>query len=298
LAVVLVWFCLLLPGVLLPGLAIDLYLFAGMELGLSAYSYCIETSRAGSATARLRDALFFLLVNPTVVYTASGAFTGAARRTTGLWRAAAGVATMFFGAACLIPLAMHCHSITKTGEFRANFGIALVASGVARFLVAYAAHSGLASIQIGLMRHAGWTIPERYRYPLLSVSPTDFWRRWNTYRRAWLEAYVFLPMARRFARRTRSPHAQVVAAVATLLASGLIHDVYTFAGRQNVTFRMSELFLAAGALLAVWRLAALAREAFLPEPNARRLERASLVVRSLSRVALGAAIVTAAIVWG
>jgi hypothetical protein len=299
LVVLLVWFCLLLPGAVLPGLSIALYLVVGMELALSAYSYCIETSRPGSATAPLRDALFFLLVNPTLVYSASGAFTGiTSRRANGLWRAAAGVAVMFLGAACLGPLATHCHNIAEKGGPHADLGIALVASGVARFLTSYAAHSGLASIQIGLMRHAGWTVPERYRYPLLSISPMDFWRRWNTYRRTWLEAYVFLPLARRLARSTHRRSAQVIAAVATLLASGLTHDLYTFAGRQSVTLRMSELFLAAGALLVVWRCAAFLWEATWARKEVCSSDRTSLAVRSLSRVALGAVVVKAAIVWG
>jgi hypothetical protein len=300
LAVVLLWLCLLMPGLVLPGLAIDLYLVVGMELALSAYSYCVETSRPGSSPARLRGALFFLLVNPTLVYSASGAFTGTTARSSGLRRTAAGVALMFSSMLCLRPVSLYLHSAAAAETMSARALAVLVACGVARFLVAYAAHSGLASCQIGLTRHAGWTVPERYDHPLRAASPTDFWRRWNTYRRTWLEAYVFLPLARRLARPTRRRSAQVIAAVATLLASGLIHDAYAFAGRQRVTFRMSELFLAAAALLVLWRCAAFLREAVGARRGSvvRASEPASFAMQSLSRAMLAAAVVKAAIVWG
>jgi hypothetical protein len=85
-----------------------------------------------------------------------------------------------------------------------------------------------------------------------------------------------------------------------LLASGLIHDAYAFAGRQRVTFRMSELFLAAAALLVLWRCAAFLREAVGARRGSvvRASEPASFAMQSLSRAMLAAAVVKAAIVWG
>ena len=298
LAIVLLWFCLLLPGLVLPGLSLDLYLVVGMELALSAYSYCAETSRRGSSTPPLGDALFFLLVNPTLVYSARGAFTGTTAPASGLRRAAAGIALMSLSVLCLRPLSLYLHGAAEAETKTLGALVVLVACGAAHFLVVYAAHSGLASIQIGLMRHAGWTVPERYNHPLRSASPADFWRRWNTYRRVWLEAYVFLPFARRLGRPTQWRPVLVVAAVATLLASGLMHDAYAFAGRQRISFRMSELFLAAGALLVLWRCAAFIGAVIRPRRGVLRApEPASFGVQSLSRAMLAAAVIKAAIVW-
>jgi hypothetical protein len=105
------------------------------------------------------------------------------------------------------------------------------------------------------MRQLGWVVPERYCRPWMAASPIDFWRRWNTYVRSWLEAYVFVPLARRMARRTQSRWSYVVAAVATLAASGILHDAFVFADRQELSGSRTKFFLGAGAVLLVWRAA-------------------------------------------
>jgi len=133
--------------------------------------------------------------------------------------------------------------------------VGLAALGALRFLAEYAAHSGLASIQIGLTRRVGWQVPERYDFPLLAKSPMDFWRRWNTYVRVWLEAYVFLGAATAVARRTRSRAAQILVAMVVLVASGLLHDGYTFAGELVASTHTTRLFVAAGLAALAWRVA-------------------------------------------
>jgi len=205
---------------------------------------------------------------------------------------------MFVNAAALRPFAAYLHNSIALAGLPTAAALTWFAYGVGRFFAGYAAHSGLASIHIGLMRQAGWTVPERYQYPFLATSPMDFWRRWNTYIRAWLEAYVFLPLARRAARATPRRSAQVIAAFVTLLVSGLIHDALVFAGRQTVTYHMSELFLAAGALLVVWRLAAFLSGAIRVRLSIHHTTQFDLVTRLSSRLALTGAVVAAAIVWG
>lgn len=252
--VLLAGLCLLVPGVVLPGIASTTFLVVGWELLLSGYSYCVETSRKPTPPA-LADCLFFLLVNPTVAWTRRG--SPLPDRTTearGMLRAAAGMLVVLLNAAFLKPL---CRQVGESGlawlpvQLTA-LGVVLV--GALRILSEYAAHSGLASIQIGLSRRIGWQVPERYELPLLSQNPMEFWRRWNTYVRVWLEAYVFLPMATGVARRSRRRAAQVVVAFAVLAASGLLHDGYVFAARFTASTRMTRMFLAAGLAALVWRL--------------------------------------------
>lgn len=290
----------LLPGVVAPTMAIRTFLVVGCELALSAYSYCVETSRDAAVPAA-RDCLFFLFLNPTLVYSARGCVADACGRWPALVRVAAGIAIMFVNVAVLRPLAVEAHLAVAGIAFP---GAALLTVGYAmlRFSTIYAAHSGLASIQIGMMRHVGWVVPERYRYPFLATSPFDFWRRWNTYLRTWLEAYVFLPLARHIARyRTRHPAGRIVAAVVTLLASGMLHDAFVLAGRHSLASveAQSEFFLVAGVVLAVWHstiwIGRRIQENVIGRPSGTKTRRASLY---FGRVAFACVMLAVSLRWG
>ncbi|HTB74467.1 MAG TPA: MBOAT family O-acyltransferase [Polyangiaceae bacterium] len=287
----------LVPGVAIPGAALTTFLVVGWDLVMRSYSYCVDTSLPGAMPPPLGEGLFFLHVNPTLVYSARGTPSVSAGAAGGGLRAAAGAALMFANAAALRPFASYLkHSPAWAAHVPAGAALALVFYGAAMFLTVYAAHSGLASIQIGLMREVGWTVPERYRWPILATSPMDFWRRWNVYVRLWLEAYVFLPLARRVARRTRRRSAQAAVAVVTLLASGLLHDLYRFGGAQVVSAVTIELFLGAAALLAAWRAAGWMGEKF--RSAIRPGPWFDLAARCSARLGLAAAVLAAAIGWG
>jgi MBOAT, membrane-bound O-acyltransferase family len=297
-AIVLVFLAFLLaPGIALPGEAIATFLVVGWELALSTYSYCVETSRPGVAPAPMSECLFFLLVNPTLVYTSRGAPLETRVGHLGFVRAVVGAALMFVNVSVVWSVADYLHT---AGESPTRVAIvAWSAYGIVRFLSVYAAHSGLASIHIGLMHQLGWRVPERYDHPLAAASPTDFWRRWNTYVRTWLEAYVFLPIARSVARRTRRRAGQAAAAMATLVVSGLIHDAYVFAGRQTTAgLRMTRLFLGACAVLMVWYLAANLVRAVRARLGEKQTQSFDLATAVLSRFSLAVTLVGAAIVWG
>jgi hypothetical protein len=292
------FFCLLLPGVLLPGVAMAAFLVLGWELALSSYSYCVETSRPGCTRASLGDCLFFLLVNPTVVYTARGVPVDDEQSFPGLWRTIAGGIVIFADIAVLGPVCAYLRHGSALNSLPAGAALTVIAYGVMRFLELYGAHSGLASLQIGLVRQAGWIVPERYLYPAFSTSPMDFWRRWNTYVRIWLEAYVFFPLAKRIARKTRRRSGQMVAAVATLGASGLIHGAFVFAGRQTLDGLQVGLFLAAGVLLAIWQLAASFGALIRRQLEGAQRGAFDRVTTMLARVGIAAAVIGAAVEWG
>lgn len=298
-AIVLVFVVFLLaPGVALPGRAAATFLVVGWDLALSAYSYCVETSRPAAVRPPMSECLFFLLVNPTLVYAARGAPLKTPAGHDGLLRAFAGAALVVANVSVIWPLADHLHMSIGTATSRA-VAVTGALYGIVRLVSIYAAHSGLASIQIGLMRQLGWQVPERYCYPLAATSPVDFWRRWNTYVRTWLEVYVFLPIARKAARRSTGWWGQAAAAMMTLFISGLIHDAYVFAGRQTTgAFRTTQLFLAASALLALWRLTANLGRALRRRLGGRQVRWLDAASTVLSRCGVATALVSAALVWG
>jgi hypothetical protein len=270
-----------------------------MELSLSSYSYCVETSRGRAPVATLGDCLFFLFVNPTVLYTVRGGPASSRTASVGWVRLAAGIATMFINVAALRPLAHQLRSDLPSA-ITAGASVSVAVYGMTTALTIYAAHSGLASIQLGLMRVIGWTVPERYCYPLLSKSPIDFWRRWNTYVRMWLEAYVYLPMARAGRKKGRRWLGPVGAAVTTLAASGALHGAVTFAGRQIIGDLEGEMafFLGAGLILAAWRIVSLAGNAFRAKLRPIQAKVFDVVAHAMARAGIVAAMLAGAIAWG
>jgi hypothetical protein len=290
--------CLVLPGALLPGIGMTVYLVVGWDLMLSSYSYNVETSFEGARRPPLVEALFFLLVNPTLVYTVRGKRVSDGGGLSGLGRAAGGALLVLGNIAVTEAVVGYLRQRRASTSSPVELMLLGAAFGGARFLELYGAHSALASLQIGLMRHIGWTVPERYRYPAAATSPMDFWRRWNTYVRIWLEAYVFLPLARRIARTTHRRWGAVAAAAATLVASGLLHVAFVFAGRQSFAGTSLNLFVAAGIAIAAWELTGGVVRAVRGGLDGREGRWFDLVTRVTGRACMAAVLIGAALAWG
>lgn len=54
--------------------------------------------------------------------------------------------------------------------------------------------SGYSDMAIGLGRIFGFRFPENFRYPYLSGSVTEFWRRWHISLGSWFRDYVYIPL--------------------------------------------------------------------------------------------------------
>ena len=54
--------------------------------------------------------------------------------------------------------------------------------------------SGYSDMAIGLGRILGFRFPENFRYPYMSKSITEFWRRWHMTLGGWFRDYVYIPM--------------------------------------------------------------------------------------------------------
>jgi hypothetical protein len=281
---------LLIPGVALPDIAHVAFLVLGWELLLSSYSYCCDVAR-GRHEPALSDCLFFLFVNPTLVYSKRGRVFGEPRlRWPGVNRALLGVASMLLAAAILRP------AYAQVLDEQAPPAALAAGFGVLRFLAEYAAHSGLASIQIGLLMQVGYQVPERYHFPFMARDPLDFWRRWNTYVGSWLKQYVFVPLARRWSHGRRGATRgffQVTALMLTFVASGLLHDGFSYAGTRELATRALEFFLASGAATLVWLAAGRVVSA-----STRREGWAAQIASVASRVCFLIGLLAACVVWG
>lgn len=54
--------------------------------------------------------------------------------------------------------------------------------------------SGYSDMAIGLGGMLGFQFPENFRYPLISASVTEFWRRWHMTLGSWFRDYVYIPL--------------------------------------------------------------------------------------------------------
>ena len=54
--------------------------------------------------------------------------------------------------------------------------------------------SGYSDMAIGLGRLFGFDFPENFRYPYVSKSITEFWRRWHITLSSWFKEYVYIPL--------------------------------------------------------------------------------------------------------
>ena len=240
-----------LPELALRSPVLLVTIVVGWESMLSAYSYCVDGEH-GAERASRGGCLFFILVNPCLVYADRGRRVAESAFP---WRSIGRVLSgaLVWVGQCGIQAALVVGLSDSSPGSQAKLLALCFGGGV----VLYFAHSGLASIQIGFMRVLGHEVPERYRYPFLSRSPQEFWRRWNVYLGSWIRRYAFIPTARAMSKRGRAAAASI-STLASFLLVGALHDYLTSVGRFGrhaepaVTANATLLFGVYGAALLSW----------------------------------------------
>jgi hypothetical protein len=252
--------CFGLPLALSPEAAVPLVVVLAWELALSAYSYCVDNRRAAERPS-LRECVFFLLVNPTIVFEERGSPSASGPRLSGLRRCALGLVIWvgiaflqeLFGEKSLLGVPLRGGPVS----FGSTYSGFVITSALF-FLAVYSQHSGLAHFQIGLMRTIGVDVPERYDRPFLAVSPVDFWRRWNVWLGSWIRRYVFYPSGLSLRRGRFSPRiTTAAAALVAFMVAGALHDVAWLGSELRQTSgeglgRGTGTFAAFGIILVVW----------------------------------------------
>lgn len=245
-----------IPSVFVFGHYQSITQLIGWEMMLASYSYCLDSTR-GKETLCLKECLFFILVDPTLVlmYRSQRVFEKR-KREYGCFRIILGTITMILHrmiSAALLLLKRHF----VTGNFLMMY-LGIIALTTMRFSSIYFSHSAIASYQIGILRLLGYKTPERYHYPFLSRSPIEFWRRWNIYISNWARCYLFYPLSRYMIRKKVFLSRNIckgTAIVATLAIVGLMHDVVTITHSHRASAQWTMLFITNGFLIIIWLVA-------------------------------------------
>lgn len=86
-------------------------------------------------------------------------------------------------------------------------------------LYIYFDFSGYSDMAVGLGRIFGFYFPENFRYPFVSASITEFWRRWHRSLGTWFRDYVYIPLGGNRCGRGR----QIVHIFIVWMLTGLWH---------------------------------------------------------------------------
>lgn len=83
---------------------------------------------------------------------------------------------------------VHATSLSELSALSAWLGIVAFAFQI------YFDFSGYSDMAIGLGRMFGFSFEQNFRYPYLSRSITEFWRRWHISLSSWFKEYVYIPL--------------------------------------------------------------------------------------------------------
>ncbi len=119
------------------------------------------------------------------------------RRTVNLQGFAAGAERFVFGLAKKVlladPLGVRADQIFSLPLAELSTGDAWLGA-ICFSLQIYYDFSGYSDMAIGLGRMFGFTLPENFRYPYISRSIREFWRRWHISLSTWLRDYLYIPL--------------------------------------------------------------------------------------------------------
>ncbi len=219
--------CIALPATGLRGTwSVVPMLVVGWEMMLSAHSYAVDT-KVGGLRPDLSDGIFFLLVNPTIVYVERGERLGPPRGDVFAVARMATGAVLMLGRSVALAVEPGVSTLGLT-EPRTPGSVSAYLRFCATYAVLvlglYCAQSGLASMQIGWMRLLGHRIPERYNRPFAARNPAEFWARWNIWMGRWARRYIYIPIGTTIMRR-HGAAGPTVAALITFAGIGVLHDV-------------------------------------------------------------------------
>ena len=178
-----------------------------LPLGISfftfqAISYLVDTYRGAARALRnpIDVALYIslfpqLVAGPIVRYEAVAA--AIQKRRTTLLGATEGVELFIVGLSKKLLLANPLGAVADAAFASAETGLAIYGAWLGILCYAlqiYFDFSGYTDMARGLGKLLGFEFPVNFRFPYLSLSVREFWRRWHISLSSWFRDYVYIPL--------------------------------------------------------------------------------------------------------
>ena len=200
-----------------------------LPAGISFYtfqiiSYTVDVYRGTTAVQRrFVDLAAYicmfpqLIAGPIVRYETIAAQL--AGRTCSVDQAAAGVRRLILGLSKKVLLADSLGLLVTTFRQSEKTVLFYWIYAIAFTLQIYFDFSGYSDMAVGMGQMLGFSFPDNFRYPYISKSITEFWRRWHISLGQWFRDYVYIPLGGNRKGRGR----QLLAIAVVWLATGLWH---------------------------------------------------------------------------
>ena len=181
-------------GIELP-VGISFYVFQAMSYVFDVRRGTVEAQKNGLTFLTYVSLFPQLVAGPIVRYTEVERELSSRRHT--LKGVADGLALFSLGLAKKVLLANGAGQIWERAVLLSGRGATVVGAWLGLLGFAFQIYfdfSGYSDMARGLGRIFGFEFPENFRYPYISRSITDFWRRWHITLSSWFREYVYIPL--------------------------------------------------------------------------------------------------------
>ena len=181
-----------IPNIVLP-IGISFFTFQAMSYTVDVYRGTVSAAKNPCTVGAYVTLFPQLIAGPIVRY--SEVEKELKSRTHSLSDFSYGVRRFCIGLGKKVLLANNLAALVKTATYTDEKTVLLYwMSAVAFTLQIYFDFSGYSDMAIGLCRMFGFHIGENFKYPFISSSITEFWRRWHISLGTWFRDYVYIPL--------------------------------------------------------------------------------------------------------
>lgn len=184
-----------LPELLLP-IGISFYTFQAVSYLADVYTGTIQESRSFIDFGTYLSMFPQLIAGPIVQY--KDISCELQKRTIDFASFSDGLKTFVLGMGLKVILANNLgllwRDVAETIGFESVTAPLAWLAVIGYSLQLYFDFYGYSLMAQGMGRMLGFTIPDNFRHPYISVSMTEFWRRWHITLGTWFRSYVYIPL--------------------------------------------------------------------------------------------------------
>lgn len=224
-------------------IGISFYTFQVLTYTIDVYKRKVEPQH--NFLSLLLYISFFpqLIAGPIVNY--KDIMTSLGERTVTLDKFYEGALRFFIGLAKKVMIANMCGELVQELGMTGELSVAGAWLGaVAYTFQIYYDFSGYSDMAIGMGAMFGFHFPENFRYPYISKSITEFWRRWHISLGAFFREYVYIPLGGNRVGKARQIRNIMIVWALTGLWHGASYNFLLWGLYYGILLTLEKLFFA------------------------------------------------------